>query len=349
MGGLAWLPGGNRLLALGSAPPVIGANQLWFVSADGSGVRRVTNDLSNYNNLTLTADGTRLVTVQSQISAELWFAPAEGSGAERRINASARNLDGLIGLDWLPDGRVVYASSAAGSSDIWIMDPTDPESGEPRRLTTDDDAIEIEPAVSPDGESVIFMANFDGPFNLWRVAVEGGAPEKITSGDFDSQPRFSPDGRWIFFLAVHEGRQDLWKVPVDGGEAVEVLALSTAARFQLSPDGGRVLYPYLSDETNRPLLGIFDIQTGESLQTLPFPSTDFDTLQWTADGKALIWAETHDGVANLWSHPLDGGAPTQLTDFDSGRIFRSRYAPDGSLVVSRGTVESDVILIENFR
>jgi hypothetical protein len=52
----------------------------------------------------------------------------------------------------------------------------------------------------------------------------------------------------------------------------------------------------------------------------------------------------------VWSQALAGGAPEQVTHFGSGLIFGFAWSPDGSrLAVSRGTIASEVVLIENFR
>jgi len=48
--------------------------------------------------------------------------------------------------------------------------------------------------------------------------------------------------------------------------------------------------------------------------------------------------------------PFDGGAPKQLTNFTSDRIFWFDFSRDGKQVaLSRGTQTSDVILIRDFR
>jgi hypothetical protein len=44
---------------------------------------------------------------------------------------------------------------------------------------------------------------------------------------------------------------------------------------------------------------------------------------------------------------LSGGAPEQITDFGSDRIFAFAQSHDGRrLAVARGTVQSDVVLIQ---
>jgi hypothetical protein len=53
-------------------------------------------------------------------------------------------------------------------------------------------------------------------------------------------------------------------------------------------------------------------------------------------------------MANIWRQPVEGGAPVQITNFTTNRIFNFAFLPDGSqLALSRGTFNSDVVLIEN--
>jgi hypothetical protein len=59
---------------------------------------------------------------------------------------------------------------------------------------------------------------------------------------------------------------------------------------------------------------------------------------------------TRDGVDNIWSNPLDSRSHEQPTNFSSGQIFGFDWSPDGNrLAVARGSLSSDIILINNFR
>ncbi len=71
---------------------------------------------------------------------------------------------------------------------------------------------------------------------------------------------------------------------------------------------------------------------------------------WTADGRAITYVLHRGGVSNIWSQPLDGGTPKQLTDFKTDRIFAYDWSRDGKhLLLARGTVSNDVVLISDFR
>ena len=55
------------------------------------------------------------------------------------------------------------------------------------------------------------------------------------------------------------------------------------------------------------------------------------------------------GAANLFNQPLAGGTPTQLTHFRKGVINSFAWTADGKLLMARGEVRSDAVLISNFR
>ena len=63
-----------------------------------------------------------------------------------------------------------------------------------------------------------------------------------------------------------------------------------------------------------------------------------------------MYTLTREGVGNLWSQPLEGGKPKQLTHFTSDQIFSYAWSRDGKqLAVSRGTQQSDVVLLSNLK
>jgi len=70
-------------------------------------------------------------------------------------------------------------------------------------------------------------------------------------------------------------------------------------------------------------------------------------LQFTHDGKAVVYTTLTNGVYNVWMQPLDGSAGHQLTDFKSGQIWSLDVSPDGNnLAVLHGSYDSDVVLLQ---
>ena len=86
------------------------------------------------------------------------------------------------------------------------------------------------------------------------------------------------------------------------------------------------------------------------MKMFDIPGSFGRTIHWTADGRDLTYVDTKGGVSNIWIQSLDGGAPKQLTDFKDQRIFGFAWSRDGKqLALSRGVVNSDVVLIRDFK
>ena len=73
-------------------------------------------------------------------------------------------------------------------------------------------------------------------------------------------------------------------------------------------------------------------------------------LAWSPDSKSFEYVLVRDGVGNLWEQPIKGGPAKQLTHFTSNQISDFAWSVDGKqLVLSRGKLNSNVVLISNFQ
>jgi hypothetical protein len=84
------------------------------------------------------------------------------------------------------------------------------------------------------------------------------------------------------------------------------------------------------------------------------PMKRFDISQawfrWAADGRSLLYTKNEGAVSNLWSQPIAGGTPKQITHFNSELFAGFDLSRDGKrIVMSRGTIREDVLLIRDLR
>ncbi len=176
VGHIALLPDGGGVIMPAKAYGTAFV-QIWELLRDGS-QRSITNDLSDYKELSLRADGSAFVTVQTQTLAKIWTLRK----GEPRPAAITSGMSRYFDLNVAPDNKIVYASDASGSADIFEVPAM---GGDPTQLTSGG-GRNYAPAVSPDNRYVVFHSNRSGVFQIWRTDRDGARPKQLTSGNSES-------------------------------------------------------------------------------------------------------------------------------------------------------------------
>ena len=241
-----------------------------------------------------------------------------------------------------PGGReaavtISEGSRGAGSADVWTYDLG---RGLRTRLTFDphDEAGLV---WSPDGTTLVFSSNREGPYDLYAISVGGTQPERLlyASSDTKFPCSISPDGRFLLFSEEHEKTgTDLMLLPLDGEAEPRpfITSLFNQPHGAFSPDGRWIAYS--SNESGH-----------MEVYATPFPgpgrkwqiSTDGGAWpQWRGDGHALYYRSLAGTVYELPIETQDEslvvGTPQSL-DFSvttDGSSARFAAAADGSRILS---------------
>lgn len=289
--GVIWLPSGAEFVVAGrqkrAAP-----QRLWMVSASTGAMRALTNDVNDYELAGALPDGSKVAALRLESTRTLWMADAASPDRPSRVAEDAGSRHGFDEFGWAPDGRLVYTAVEAGNADIWRLDP---RTLERQRLTTDP-ADDYQPAVSPDGGTVIFSSNRAGTSGLWAMASDGSGVRRLTSGG-DTRPSFSPDGTWIAFQRSG-GEATPWGVfrLALSDYAVVPLTVPSTMRPDVSPDGRFVAHYWMTPE--RWVMAVTPVEGGVPTVILPVGPTHPDrVVHWTADGRALTFITAASGEA----------------------------------------------------
>jgi Tol biopolymer transport system component len=342
IGRIAWLPDGDGLILTASEVEG-GQPQIWLLSYPQGVARKITADLNDYADVSLTADSESLAAVRFERTINIWISSVGGARRAKQITSGSGREDGVRGLAWTPDGRILYRSIAGGHPDIWLMGGD----GEGNRQLSSGGRNNIDPSISLDGHDVVWGSNRTGIFNIWRMEIDGSNPKQLTYNGGEWFPQISPDGKWLVYRAFSPGlANSLWKMPLEGGTPVR-LTDDIAWLPSISPDGKRIACNYLTQKDAKWQIAIVPFEGG---QPRFFDPSYHRPVRWTPDGRALAYPAKNGGVSNIWLQPLDGGKPKQLTDFQDGLIFDFAWSRDGKqLALSRGMVNSDVVLMSNFK
>lgn len=334
------LPDGSGVILTAKAQ---GASffQLWELSRDGS-AKQITNDLSDHLGLSMTGDATTLLTIQRQVLSNIWSAPkGDGAHATQLTSGVGRYFD----VAWTNDGKILYASDASGSANVYEMEPD----GSKQKILTDA-GRNYAPAVSRDGRYIVFHSNRSGRFQIWRTDRDGSNPKQLTNLEQECNwPQFSTDGRWVIFQhfdAPEAG--SLWRVPVDGGKP-EKITDGIAIRPAVSPDGKWIGCWVREKNEGRVRLGLIPSTGGAPVKLFdvaPSVQVSWDVvIRWNADSTALSYVDRRSGVGNVWLQPIAGGSPLEASNFKDSWIFSFDWSPDNRLLASRGVETNDVVLL----
>jgi eukaryotic-like serine/threonine-protein kinase len=338
-----WLPTQSALLV--TARTSNGYYQISLQPYPSGERQRISNDLNNYSNVTVTEDGRRIVAIQNQVTYTISVGPASEPDAVNPF--SSAQTDGTA-LAWMSDGRLL---SLDKQSRFWL----NAADGKERVL-----AFEAGPDFWP-GEFTLCRA---GSFLLLertgggvtRIDLTGRNLQPISIGKLDGAADCSPDGNSLIYSSFGSGPGNgaaLMRVPTTGGVPQMVLDryyLAVWGRY--SPDG-KFIAAFIMETQDAPdKLAIVDASTSKVERTFVVPGNVPNNFQgglrWTPDGQAIGFPAVKDGVTNLWIQPVTGGPARQLTH--SGHVVAFDWSPDGKrLAITRVKSSNDVVLFSNFR
>jgi eukaryotic-like serine/threonine-protein kinase len=129
IGRVEWLADGKGLVMIAREASGI-YRQLWCVSYPNSQARQITNEFKDYRSLSLNADSSKVVTVQTDRMIGVWVAPASDLKQSRQILPPIS--DGLL-ADWTSDGKILYFNDVTGGGNIGEMGLTERDSGNSRQ------------------------------------------------------------------------------------------------------------------------------------------------------------------------------------------------------------------------
>lgn len=166
--------------------------------------------------------------------------PVEGGDPEQIDTGFATRSNNDHGIS--PDGTQLVISDQSqeeGQSLIYIL-PI--EGGTPRRVT------DLGPSYwhgwSPDGETLAYVGQRDGEYDIYTISVDGGEETRLTEAEgLDDGPDYSPDGEYIYFNSVRTGTMQIYRMKADGSEEEQLTFDDYNDWFpHPSPDGQWIVF-----------------------------------------------------------------------------------------------------------
>lgn len=231
--------------------------------------------------------------------------------------------------------RLAYVSYAARSNIFSLPIPSggtvDASGAKP--LTTGSQIVESL-RVSPDGKWLVFDSTLNLNAEVYRMALDGGAPQRLTNHPSDDfAPDLSPDGREVAFHSWRAGSRDIYVQAIDGGPVQTITKTARQEGYPIwSPDGTRIAFVDMTELAGARTGRLFVTRRASGGWTAPMLVSDRVAAgqgSWLGDG-SLVYPTTR----GIEAFSVEAGTPqlvcaqstTNVVVAEDGRTlyFKSR-------------------------
>lgn len=243
--------------------------------------------------------------------------------------------------------------------DLWTVGV---QGGEAHRLTSDP-GLETGATISPDGRTVAFNGDSEGPREAYTMPIEGGLPERRTWDGDARAVGWSPDGRLMVSTARYSTLPNTEVVLIDNEGKRKLIPLAQAAEAVYEPNGHTLFFTRWYSQpshTKRYKGGTAENiwrydGTGEAVPlTSDYTGTSKDPMFWKGN---VYFLSDRDGVMNVYSMDADGHNVKQVShqhifdvesaSLDNGRIVYSCAGNIWMLNLSSGQERTIPITLES--
>ena len=209
---------------------------------------------------------------------------------------------------------------------------------------TDETTNAYYPAISPDGESVVFALNQYDNFDLDLLKLSNLKTVQLTDNLGNSfSPAFSPDGRQIVFVnRVGDAPSTIWVMGKDGEDPHQLLAgPKDIVGVAWSPDGNTLAFTMQVDTAFTYEVFLLDLRhpNVQPRRVSHGLSGIGGSLSWSPDGRNLLVFAGPVAAREVYRLSLATGAITQLTF--GGNNAAAAYSPDGQYIVFNSLRNND--------
>jgi TolB protein len=245
-------------------------------------------------------------------------------------------------------GRIVFTCTRADYNQLCLVNA---DGTELQQLGSEQFSNDYYPSFSPQGNSILFASNRNGPFDIYTLMFAQRSLVRITQNVGDAvSPDFSPEGGQIVFAnRTGDGPTAIWMVNRDGSDPHLFYAgRESIVAVAWSPDGKTIAYAMQGQVKNEYEIYVMNVDGSGQRQLTSGLSGITGSVSWSPDGSALLISAGPVNGRDIYRIDLASDAITQLTN--GGNNLSPSFSPDGELIVfnsTRNANQSDLYIMNS--
>jgi Tol biopolymer transport system component len=328
-------PDGKRIAFLCERDTLL---YVFVMRADGTGVRQITNENVEPQNLAWTADGKRLLLTNARTN-QLLEMDIENGKQTPLVFAP----DGSQPAVARSGGRLGYTHSFE-NVDIWGT-RLDAKSAEQQRMLVSSTRTQRAADISADGKRIVFESDRSGMREVWVADIDGSNAVQLThfNNPLTGSPRWSPSGHLVAFDSRAGGEPTVYVVDPDGGVPRRLSPKANGDSIPTWSRDGKWIYASSHDRENGniykiPLEGGAPELIAKAAMIIGNAKESEDGLLYYAKGDAKV--EIRVVSSNGGEDHAVTGMPTLggMTDWALGK--------DGIFFLDRGAAPATIKLFD---
>jgi len=239
----------------------------------------------------------------------------------------AQSNRGYYRFPTIHDDTIVFTSEG----DLWTVGL---QGGVARRLTTHP-GEETHPAFSPDGKTIAYSANYEGPTEVYTIPATGGLPIRRTFEGNATVVGWTPDAKILYATRRYSTLPDTQLATIDADNRIQVVPLSQASQGSFSKSGALFFTrmdfqgSYAKRYQGGTAQNLWKYSNGQEAVPISgdFNGTSKNAMCW--NGRVYFLSD-RDGTVNLWSmnetgkdlrqHTKHQGWDIQAASLSNGKV-----------------------------